>query len=237
MDALTRHDRERFLSFFADDCLHEDPESGGPCIGKDGISRRWDEMQIDGRAFTLRAAGVFPSGPETAVHWIIEEEQPDGERAIGNGVDIVGFAESGAISSIYAYWQDPTPESLPALKVAQQYVDAMNARSRERVLSLWSDEGVRQDRMGAPPRIGIDAIGEAFDRIMERHPDFTITIEALCAARSEVAMVWRTEFRGSAEAEVIRGVDVLSVDASGALCALHSYTEADLLAGNTTQTV
>lgn len=228
MHALTCRNKPRFLSLLADDCVHEDPESGGPRIGKGAIARRWDELRLNERALHVHVVGIYPSGPETAVHWMIEEEEADGTRTVATGIDILAFEEDGTVSSIYAYWHTPCPpESIPAQLAAQRYVAAMNARNRGEVLSLWSREGVRQDPMGAPPRIGIDAIGESFDRIVGKYPDFTIKIEALCGAGSEAAMAWRSELRGPDAVRTIRGVDVLSVDQHGALSALHSSTDSD----------
>ena len=231
VDAVNRRDRAGFLALFARDGIREDPPDARTYIGRDEISRWWDEIRMDDRPFQLRVRNIVVVRQEAALFWTIAHEHDDGKAAVASGVEIISVEDSGEIASAHSYWTRAALASSRPRIVAEQLTDAINARDRAAYLALWAPDGMRQDPVPGPPHIGLDALGIAFDELVATyaHADCTMGIDAICLSGNEAALAWTAVSRTGDKSRLVSGVEVLELDDAGSIAALHSYWEPDNL--------
>lgn len=230
VDALERRDRDAFLALFTPDGTIQDQPEMAADAGLEAIGAWWDRLMAAQPAYRIHVEHVHIPAEEAALVWSITHGHRGSERR-ARGVEIISF-ERNQIASIHSYWDRGDAgagSERRARATGLRFLDALNHRDRAGYLDLWSKDGMRQDPVG-PPRIGIAAIGAAFDEMLQAYPDYRVAADSLCTSTDEVAVAWNIDERQGSRTRRIYGVDVLSLDAEGKIAGLHSYWEPDNLA-------
>jgi ketosteroid isomerase-like protein len=112
MSAVSRGDKEEWLTLFADDAVVEDPIGPGPFDqsgmghhGKEAIAAFWDASiaQVERFEFTIRDS--FACGGEVANVGTITSYLPGGMVIDADGVFTYRVDEAGRIVALRAFWE------------------------------------------------------------------------------------------------------------------------------------
>jgi hypothetical protein len=111
MDAVHRHDKQAWLSNFAEDAVVEDPIGASPLDpqgrghrGRDAIAAFWDR-QIGPNRISFDVRESFAAGSEVANVGSITIALPNGAVAVVNGVFTYRVDEAGRVKALRAYWE------------------------------------------------------------------------------------------------------------------------------------
>jgi steroid delta-isomerase len=112
MEAVTKGDKETWLTLFAPDAVIEDPV--GPSMfdpdaqghhGHDGISAFWDMAIAQAERFEFAIADSFAAGSEVANVGTITVFMPGDLRVDTEGVFVYRVNADGLIISLRAFWE------------------------------------------------------------------------------------------------------------------------------------
>jgi ketosteroid isomerase-like protein len=128
MDAVTRRDKDTWLTLFAADAVVEDPV--GPSMfdtegkghhGHEGIAAFWDLTigMTERMQFDIRDS--FAAGDEVANVGTITAFLPGGMRVDTEGVFVYRVDEHGLIRSLRAFWE--TERAIATLRPVDRQVD------------------------------------------------------------------------------------------------------------------
>jgi thiamine-phosphate diphosphorylase len=227
ISTINNRERDAFAALFAKDGSREDPS--GTHVGRDEIGRSWDKMQLHDRPFQIRVHNIVVVRQEAALYWSIEHRHDDGGAALAHGVEIIGVEDSGEIASARSYWSRDALPGSRSRAVAEATIAALNAKDCRAYVELWAEDGMWQAPGRHLPTIGAENIRAACDAMLGTQNDLSISIDAVCASGTEVALAWTSTLSGKRRQVTVSGVDIIEVDADGRISALHSYWEPDQL--------
>lgn len=118
---------------------------------------------------------------------------------------------------------DPNNPDGAALIAVRAHVDSWNAMDRSRWMGLFSPNMVFEDPVGAPPKIGIDAVHKTWDRSFTTGRRWTLHPQQIVAAGNEAAVVMRNVGRLGDKMVEVRSIEIYSVDDSGAIVRIRAF--------------
>lgn len=111
----------------------------------------------------------------------------------------------------------------PVQQAVQSHVALWNSMKRESWIKLFSPAMVFEDPVGAPEKVGLDAVYKSWDRSFKPDRRWTLHPEHVVAAGNEAAVVMRNEGDLNGEMVTIRSVEIFIVDESGLLVRIRSF--------------
>lgn len=109
------------------------------------------------------------------------------------------------------------------LTAVHSHVALWNAMDRESWIALFSPAMVFEDPVGAPEKLGLDAVNKTWDRSFKPGRRWTLHPEQIVGAGSEAAVVMRNEGDLNGKQVVVRSIEIFSVNAEGQLIRIRSF--------------
>lgn len=116
-----------------------------------------------------------------------------------------------------------TPERLRA--VVEQYAARLSAGDVEGIVALFAPDGVMEDPIGSPVKVGHRAIREFFAQSIEfAHPQMSIPGSvAVVPDAAAAAMAYRVESTIGDDTIVVEGIDTFHFDADGLIVSMQAF--------------
>lgn len=112
----------------------------------------------------------------------------------------------------------------PAVAAVQAHVDAWNAMDRERWVGLFSPDMVFEDPVGAPPKVGLDAVHKTWDRSFTPERRWTLHPRQIVAGgEHEAAVVMHNVGVLSDKRVEVNSVEIFRVDDTGAIIGVRAF--------------
>lgn len=116
-----------------------------------------------------------------------------------------------------------TPASATPSAVAHAYARAMSTRDAQAVAALFAEDGRRTDPHGSATDTGRSAIRTAVETVFKGQDEVTFEITQLHTAASTAAFTFTYTAVSTAGTLILKGIDVLTVDETGAITDLVAY--------------
>lgn len=111
----------------------------------------------------------------------------------------------------------------PAVAAVHAHVDAWNAMDRERWIALFASSMVFEDPVGAPPKVGIEAVHKTWDRSFTPGRRWTLHPRQIVAGGNEAAVVMHNIGVLSDKRVEVNSVEIFTVDESGAIVRVRAF--------------
>lgn len=112
----------------------------------------------------------------------------------------------------------------PAIAAVRAHVDAWNAMDRERWVGLFSPDMVFEDPVGAPPKVGLDAVHKTWDRSFTPGRRWTLDPRQIVAGGDhEAAVVMHNVGVLSDKRVEVNSVEIFRVDDTGAIVGVRAF--------------
>jgi ketosteroid isomerase-like protein len=112
----------------------------------------------------------------------------------------------------------------PAVAAVNAHVDAWNAMDRERWVGLFSVDMVFEDPVGAPPKVGLDAVHKTWDRSFTPGRRWTLQPRQIVAGGSnEAAVVMHNSGVLSDKRVEVNSIEIFTVDEAGAIVRVRAF--------------
>jgi steroid Delta-isomerase len=116
--------------------------------------------------------------------------------------------------------------SPPALAV-QKHCEYWNARDRESWSRIFAADVVFEDPVGAPPKLGREAIRDTWERSLTPGREWRLVADRIVACGSEAAVVMRNEGNLHGRSVVVESLEVWRVDEDGLVNSVRAFFEPD----------
>ncbi|MEN9805333.1 MAG: hypothetical protein RIS41_2180 [Actinomycetota bacterium] len=111
-----------------------------------------------------------------------------------------------------------------AVEAVEAHVAAWNAMDRERWVGLFSPAMEFEDPVGAPPKVGLDAVHKTWDRSFTPGRRWTLHPRQIVAGgRHEAAVVMHNVGMLSDRRVEVNSVEIFSVDDTGAIVRIRAF--------------
>lgn len=112
----------------------------------------------------------------------------------------------------------------PAVAAVHAHVDSWNAMDRERWIGLFSSAMVFEDPVGAPPKVGIDAVHKTWDRSFTPGRRWTLHPRQIVAGGADEAAVVMHNVGVLSDKRVeVNSVEIFTVDEAGAIVRVRAF--------------
>ena len=112
-----------------------------------------------------------------------------------------------------------------ARSAVERHVAYWNARDREAWVKLFSDTVVFEDPVGAPPKVGVAAVHNSWDRSFRPGRRWVLQPRQIVEAGAEAAVVMHNEDHLGDRIVEVRGIEIFSVDDLGRIVSIRSFFE------------
>ena len=110
-----------------------------------------------------------------------------------------------------------------AVAAVHAHVEAWNAMDRERWIALFSPDMVFEDPVGAPPKVGLDAVHKTWDRSFTPGRRWTLHPRQIVAGGDEAAVVMHNGGVLSDKRVEVNSVEIFSVNDSGKIVRVRAF--------------
>ncbi|MEY2995890.1 MAG: hypothetical protein RLZ86_494 [Actinomycetota bacterium] len=112
----------------------------------------------------------------------------------------------------------------PATAAVAAHVDAWNTMDRDRWVALFAPEMVFEDPVGAPPKVGIDAVHKTWDRSFTPGRRWTLHPRQIVAGGdTEAAVVMHNVGELGDKRVEVSSVEIFSVDHDGRIVRVRAF--------------
>ncbi len=115
----------------------------------------------------------------------------------------------------------------PAALAVQRHCAYWNARDREKWSQLFADDVVFEDPVGAPPKLGRDAVRDSWERSLTPGREWRLVADRIVACGSEAAVVMRNEGNLHGRSVVVESLEVWRVGEDGRVNSVRAFFEPD----------
>ena len=112
VDAWNTMDRERWVELFSPAMVFEDPVGAPPKVGLEAVHKTWDRSFTPGRRWTLHPRQIVAGGSDEAAVVMHNVGDLGDKRVEVNSVEIFSVDESGLITRVRAFFDQPTEFTL-----------------------------------------------------------------------------------------------------------------------------
>ncbi|MFM8562337.1 MAG: nuclear transport factor 2 family protein [Acidimicrobiia bacterium] len=110
-----------------------------------------------------------------------------------------------------------------ARRAVERHVECWNNMDRARWVSLFSPTVVFEDPVGAPPKHGLDAVHNSWDRSFRPGRRWYLRPQHVVEAGAEAAVVMHNEGHLGEKIVQVRGIEIFTVDAAGLIVSVRSF--------------
>ena len=112
----------------------------------------------------------------------------------------------------------------PAVAAVAAHVDAWNTMNRDRWVALFSPDVVFEDPVGAPPKVGLDAVHKTWDRSFTPGRRWTLHPRQIVAGGDVEAAVVMNNLGELGDKRVeVNSVEIFSVDHDGRIVHVRAF--------------
>lgn len=111
----------------------------------------------------------------------------------------------------------------PAVAAVHAHVEAWNAMDRGRWVALFSPEMEFEDPVGAPPKVGLDAVHKTWDRSFTPGRRWTLHPRQIVAGGDEAAVVMHNVGVLSDKRVEVNSIEIFRVDEAGAIVGVRAF--------------
>jgi steroid delta-isomerase len=109
----------------------------------------------------------------------------------------------------------------------QRHCEYWNARDREKWSRIFADDVVFEDPVGAPPKLGREAIRDTWERSLTPGREWRLVADRIVACGSEAAVVMRNEGNLHGRSVVVESLEVWRVGEDGLVNSVRAFFEPD----------
>lgn len=230
-----------------DDVVFENPISKRPIVGIEeyrSFAFRWYQGFPD-RIFTV--GETISEGNKITAEFTITGTHGGafgGAAASQNQITVRGVnifqTEGGKIKHVHAFfnplelWRpiglspglaagNGSASSEQITNAIQVYCQSFNNKDRNAFVSVFTNDSVVIAPVGSAPIIGQEALGVWFDSMMQAFDKFVFISDDLFVCGSEAAILFSITLHKGGDTNLLRGIDVFSVDGNGKIIAITGY--------------
>ena len=126
--------------------------------------------------------------------------------------------------------RDPTPIVYNwrmglARAAVERHVESWNLQDRDSWVKLFSPTVVFEDPVGAPPKHGLDAVHNSWDRSFRPGRRWYLHPRQIIEAGFEAAVVMHNEGHLGDDRVEVNGIEIFTVNAAGLIVSVRSFFE------------
>ncbi len=110
-----------------------------------------------------------------------------------------------------------------ARTAVEKHVEHWNARDRESWVKLFSPAVTFEDPVGAPKKLGIEAVHNSWDRSFRPGRRWYLRPRQIIEAGFEAAVVMRNEGHLQDRVVEVNGIEIFTVDVDGSIVSVRSF--------------
>ena len=111
----------------------------------------------------------------------------------------------------------------PAVAAVRAHVDAWNTMDRERWVGLFSPDVVFEDPVGAPPKVGVDAVHKTWDRSFTPGRRWTLRPRQIVAGGNEAAVVMHNVGELGDQHVEVNSIEIFTTDHRGLIVHVRAF--------------
>jgi hypothetical protein len=111
-----------------------------------------------------------------------------------------------------------------AIRLHCQY---WNARDQVAWSALFAPEVVFEDPVGAPPKVGLDAVRQSWENSLTPGREWRLVPTRIHCGGSEAVVLMRNEGNLHGESVVVESIEVWKVEADGLVVSVRAFFEPD----------
>ena len=110
-----------------------------------------------------------------------------------------------------------------ARRAVERHVEHWNNMDRAKWVGLFSPRVVFEDPVGAPPKHGLEAVHNSWDRSFRPGRRWYLQPQHVVEAGTEAAVVMHNEGHLGEEIVQVHGIEIFTVDAAGLIISVRSF--------------
>jgi hypothetical protein len=110
-----------------------------------------------------------------------------------------------------------------ARTAVEKHTEHWNAMSRESWVALFSPNVTFEDPVGAPPKLGTEAVHNSWDRSFRPGRRWFLQPRQIIEAGFEAAVVMRNEGHLEGKVVEVNGIEIFTVDEDGLIVGVRSF--------------
>ena len=114
-----------------------------------------------------------------------------------------------------------------ARRAVERHCEFWNARDQQAWSALFADEVVFEDPVGAPPKLGPEAVRESWERSLTPGREWHLVATRIIACGSEAAVVMRNEGNLHGTSVVVETLEIWRVRDDGLVTSIRAFFEPD----------
>jgi steroid delta-isomerase len=107
--------------------------------------------------------------------------------------------------------------------VVEKHAEHWNAMDRDAWVHLFSPDVIFEDPVGSPPKQGIDAVRNSWDRSFRPGRRWFLHPQHIVEAGREAAVVMHNEGHLGDDRVEVRGIEIFTVDEAGLIVSVRSF--------------
>jgi hypothetical protein len=115
----------------------------------------------------------------------------------------------------------------PAELAIRRHCEYWNARNQQAWAALFADDVVFEDPVGAPPKLGREAVRQSWENSLTPGREWTLVPTKIHPGGSEAVVVMRNEGNLHGQTVVVESLEVWRVDAGGLVVSVRAFFEPD----------
>jgi steroid delta-isomerase len=115
----------------------------------------------------------------------------------------------------------------PAERAIRQHCDYWNARDQEAWSALFAADVVFEDPVGAPPKVGREAVRQSWERSLTPGREWRLVPTRIHTGGSEAVVVMRNEGNLHGQSVVVDSLEVWRVNEDGLVVSVRAFFEPD----------
>jgi ketosteroid isomerase-like protein len=116
---------------------------------------------------------------------------------------------------------------MSASEAIRSHCELWNARDQASWSALFADDVVFEDPVGAPPKVGREAVRQSWERSLTPGREWTLVPTRIHSGGSEAVVVMRNEGNLHGESVVVDSLEVWRVNANGLVDSVRAFFEPD----------
>ena len=109
----------------------------------------------------------------------------------------------------------------------ERHCEYWNARDQQKWSALFADEVVFEDPVGAPPKHGLEAVRNSWERSLTPGREWRLVPARIVACASEAAVVMRNEGNLEGRSVLVESLEVWRVREDGLVVSVRAFCEPD----------
>jgi steroid delta-isomerase len=118
-------------------------------------------------------------------------------------------------------------DALLAQLAVERHCEYWNARDQQKWSALFADEVVFEDPVGAPPKLGLAAVRDSWERSLTPGREWRLVPARIIACGSEAAVVMRNEGNLHGQSVLVESLEVWRVRDDGLVVSVRAFFEPD----------